>query len=106
MRALEFTRLTEDTVQNVDLNRIKSGKPVDPALQQVLATLQPEAEKDPRILNLIKQAVQKFTQKLKQVATAEAFESFELDEDNLGIRAINPQVTQQYDNMVVVLQTY
>lgn len=106
MRALEFTRLTEDTVQNVDLNRIKSGKPVDPALQQVLATLQPEAEKDPRILNLIKQAVQKFTQKLKQVATAEAFESFELDEDNLGIRAINPQVTQQYDNMEVVLQTY
>ena len=106
MRALEFTRLTEDTVQNVDLNRIKSGKPVDPALQQVLATLQPEAEKDPRILNLIKQAVQKFTQKLKQVATAEAFESFELDEDDLGIRAINPQVTQQYDNMEVVLQTY
>jgi len=93
MRALEFTRLIE-------------AKVVDPAIQQTLANLQPKAEEDPGILDLVKKAVQKFAQKLKQVGQVEAFESIEILEDELGIRGVNPQLTQQYDNIEIVVQSY
>ena len=100
MRALEFTRLIEEPVTQQDLNRVQSGKPVDPELEKALADLQPKAEQDPSIFAKAKDIVSKYLKQLQQFAKTE---SVDVLEDDMGIRGINPQITQQYDKFEAIV---
>jgi len=106
MRALEFTRLIEEPVTQQDLDRIKSGKPVDPELEKALADLQPQAEQDPSVFAKAKEIVSKYLKQLQQIAKTE---SAEVLEDNPtpvvqgGIRSVSSEITQQFDNFEAVV---
>lgn len=106
MRALEFTRLIEEPVTQQDLDRVTSGKPVDPELEKALADLQPKAEQDPSVFAKAKEIVSKYLKQLQQVAKTE---SAEVLEDNPtpvvkgGIRSISSEITQQYDRFEAIV---
>ena len=106
MRALEFTRLIEEPVTQQDLDRVQSGKPVDPELEKALADLQPKAEQDPSVFAKAKEIVAKYLKQLQQVAKTE---SAEVLEDNPtpvvqgGIRSISSEITQQYDRFEAIV---
>ena len=106
MRALEFTRLIEEPVTQQDLDRVQSGKPVDPELEKALADLQPKAEQDPSVFAKAKEIVAKYLKQLQQIAKTE---SAEVLEDNPtpvvqgGIRSISSEITQQYDRFEAIV---
>jgi hypothetical protein len=94
MRALEFTRLTEDPITPVDMQRVQSGKPVDPELAQALADLQPAAEQDNDLFTRVKSVVSSYLKKLQQLANTE-IESVEVLED--------AQTALQYDKFEAIV---